>query len=298
MIADDSNLIRTVVRAGLEAEGYQVIQAEDGSSALEICRECRPDVVLLDVIMPGPDGYEVLAAMKNDPELAPIPVVFLTSRTGMADVVAGLRAGAHDYLRKPFEPEELLARVGSAVKVKKLQDQLRAQNAILDQVSRTDSLTGLFNRRHLDEQLALRHGDARRHRDSFALMLFDLDNFKNVNDTCGHAFGDAVLREFAARLANELRIGDIAGRWGGEEFLVILPRTDLSGAIEVAERVRTMTASRPIQTNGGSVHLTVSGGCAAGIGISTEVLLHEADARMYEAKAAGRNKIVAAELPS
>src|ERR1700722_2182615 len=151
MIIDDSLVIRAVVRAGLEAEGYQVMQAEDGAAALDLCGSRPPDVILLDVIMPGLDGYEVLAILKSNPELAHIPVVFLTSRTGMADVIAGLRAGAHDYLRKPFEPEELLARVGSAIHVKQLQDQLRDRNAELDRMTRIDPLTGLYNRRHLDE---------------------------------------------------------------------------------------------------------------------------------------------------
>ena len=154
LVADDSLVIRAVVRGGLEDEGYRVVEAVDGLAALEQCRRDPPDVILLDIEMPGLDGYEVLAALKGDAELQDIPVVFLTSRSGITDVVAGLRGGAHDYLKKPFEHVELLARVGSAVHVKKLQDQLRQRNADLDRMSRTDALTGLYNRRHLDEQLA------------------------------------------------------------------------------------------------------------------------------------------------
>ena len=298
MIVDDSLVIRAVVRAGLESEGYQVMQAEDGTTALEQCRLRAPDVILLDIIMPGLDGLEVLARLKADPDLDYIPVVFLTARTDMADVVAGLRAGAHDYLKKPFAPEELLARVGSAIHVKQLQDQLRASNATLDKMSRTDALTGLDNRRHLDEELARRHGDARRHHDPLCLLLFDIDHFTQVNATHGHPVGDIVLREFARRLANELRIGDIAGRWGGEEFLVILPRTDLAGAVEVAERIRDTIAATPFIIGDQAITVTVSGGCAGGPGESPEELLRRVDKRLYQAKAAGRNQIAAANRPS
>ena len=293
MIVDDSLLIRAVVQAGLEAEGYQVIQANDGQSALDQCRLRRPDVILLDVVMPGLDGYQVLAALKADKNLSHIPVVFLTGRTQMRDVVAGLRAGAHDYLKKPFEPEELLARVGSALHVKQLQDELRDRNEALDKISRTDALTGIYNRRHVDDELTRHHAEALRHHDPLSLLLLDIDHFKKVNDTHGHPAGDAVLREFARRLSAELRIGDTAGRWGGEEFLVILPRTALSGAIEVAERTRATTAANPITADHEQISITVSGGCVSGRDESPKHLLDRADALLYRAKDAGRNQIAA-----
>jgi two-component system cell cycle response regulator len=227
LIADDSLVIRAVVRNGLEDEGYRVTEAVDGITALEQCRQEPPDVVLLDIEMPGLDGYHVLSELKSDAELKDIPVVFLTSRGGTDDVVAGLRRGAHDYLKKPFEAAELLARVGSAVHVKKLQDEVQQRNAELDRMSRTDALTNLYNRRHLDEELVRRYSDSRRHHDPICVLLLDIDHFKNINDTYGHPAGDLVLRAFADRLRAELRAGDVAGRWGGEEFLIMLPRTDL-----------------------------------------------------------------------
>jgi diguanylate cyclase (GGDEF)-like protein len=296
MIADDSLLIRAVVQAGLEAEGYQVMQAQDGQAALDQCRLRPPDVILLDVVMPGLDGYQVLAAIKADRTLSHIPVVFLTGRTQMSDVVAGLRAGAHDYLKKPFEPEELLARVGSAIHVKRLQDELRDRNEVLDQISRTDPLTGIYNRRHVDEELTRRQADALRHHDPLSVLLLDIDHFKNVNDTHGHPAGDAVLREFAHRLSVELRIGDTAARWGGEEFLVILPRTDLPGAIEVAERIRATIGASPIVADGQPISITVSGGCVTGHDESPKHLLDRVDALLYQAKTAGRNQIAAANF--
>jgi two-component system cell cycle response regulator len=298
MIADDSLLIRAVVQACLEAEGYGVIHAEDGAAALEQCELSPPDVILLDIVMPGMDGYQVLAQLKANPDLSHIPVVFLTGRTGMADLVAGLQAGAHDYLKKPFEPEELLARVGSALHVKQLQDQLRDRNAALEKVSRTDALTGLYNRRHLDEELTRRHAEARRHQEPMSLLLLDIDHFKRVNDTHGHPAGDTVLREFARRLDDQLRLGDVAGRWGGEEFLIILPHTDKDGGLEFAHRVCTAIAATPFTIGSARIPVTVSGGCYGGLGESPEQLLQSVDRALYEAKAAGRNQIAATELPA
>ena len=297
LIADDSLVIRAVVRRGLEEEGYHVVEAVDGLDALEQCRRRAPDVILLDIEMPGLDGYQVLAELKSDAGLKDIPVVFLTSRGGMNDVVAGLRGGAHDYLKKPFEAEELLARVGAAIHVKQLQDELHQRNAELHRLSQADGLTGLFNRRYLDEELARRSNDSVRHQDPMSLLLFDVDHFKQINDTYGHPVGDLVLQTFAQRMSAGLRAGDIAGRWGGEEFLVILPRTELDGASEVAERIRSATARSPVTAAGQNISVTVSGGCALGPGESTEALIFLADRCLYQAKAAGRNQIVTAALP-
>jgi two-component system cell cycle response regulator len=294
LIADDSLVVRAVVRGSLEDEGYRVIEAVDGIAALEYCRKDPPDVLLLDVEMPEFDGYQVLSALKGDADLKDIPVVFLTSRSRTADVVAGLRGGAHDYLKKPFEKIELIARVGSAVHVKKLQDQLRQRNAELDRMSRTDSLTGLYNRRHLDEELLRQQSHASRHDDPLCVLLLDIDHFKRVNDSYGHSAGDLVLRGFADRLRAELRAGDIGGRWGGEEFLIIMPRTDADGGFEVAERLRCATAAKPIAAGEVDIDVSVSGGCASSIGNSVDALLHLADSCLYRAKTSGRNKIVTA----
>jgi two-component system cell cycle response regulator len=296
LVADDSLVIRAVVRRGLEDEDYQVVEATDGFDALARCRQRAPDVILLDIEMPGLDGYQVLAELKSDAGLKDIPVVFLTSRSGMNDVVAGLRGGAHDYLKKPFEAAELLARVGAALHVKKLQDQLRQRNAELHRLSSTDGLTGLFNRRYLDEELARRNQDSLRHHDTLCLVLLDIDHFKRVNDTYGHPAGDLVLQAFADRIGVGLRAGDIAGRWGGEEFLAILPRTNLDGAFDVAERIRSATAATPVSVAGQDISVTVSGGCALGPAGSTGDLIRLADQCLYRAKGAGRNRIVAEEV--
>jgi diguanylate cyclase (GGDEF)-like protein len=295
LVADDSSFIRAVVRACLEEEGYHIIAAADGLAAVERCRQDPPDVILLDIEMPGLDGYQVLALLKNDENLRDIPVVFLTCRTGMKDVVTGLRGGATDYLKKPFEPAELLARVGAATHVKKLQDQLRERNAELEHLSHTDMLTGLNNRRYIEEQLSQQCSAARRRHEPVAVVLFDIDNFKRVNDDYGHPVGDLVLREFARRLRSELRAEDIACRWGGEEFLVILPRAGLDDALATAERIRKIVEATPMSAWGHQVGVTVSGGCAIGPDDSPESLVKHADVLLYEAKAAGRNRIIAAD---
>ena len=298
LIADDSLVVRAVVRGGLEDEGYAVAEAVDGLAALEHCRNDPPDIILLDVEMPELDGYQVLSALKSDAELKDIPVVFLTSRSDIADVVAALRGGAHDYLKKPFENIELLARVGSAIHVKTLQDQLRQRNADLDRMSRTDVLTGLYNRRHLDEQLLREQSNSSRHHDPLSVLLLDIDHFKQVNDSFGHPAGDLVLCAFADRLRAELRAADIAGRWGGEEFMIIMPRTELDGAVAVAERLRSTVAAKPIVAGHVNIDVTVSGGCALSMGHSVDALLHLADDCLYRAKTSGRNKIVAASVPA
>jgi two-component system cell cycle response regulator len=297
LIADDSLVIRAVVRAGLEEEGYRVVEAVDGVAALEKCGQEAPDVILLDIEMPGLDGRQVLARLKGDAALKDIPVVFLTVRAGIADVVAGLRGGAQDYLKKPFDAGELVARVGSAIRVKRLQDQLRQRNAELDAMSRTDGLTGLFNRRHLDEELARRNSDSLRHQEPYGLLLLDIDRFKHVNDVHGHLAGDLVLCAFAACLNGSLRAGDIAGRWGGDEFLVILPRTNLDSARWLGERIRS-AISAPVKAAGQDLSVTISGGCAVGPAESVDAVVHVADQCLYQAKLAGRNQIAPAALAS
>lgn len=297
LIADDSQVVRAVVRSGLEEVGYRVTEADNGISALDQCRLSPPDVVLLDVEMPGLTGLQVLARLKADVALRDIPVVFLTGRTTMSDVLAGLRGGAHDYLKKPFEPAELVARVGSAAQIKRLQDRLQERNAELEQLSHTDTLTGLHNRRHLDSELNRYHEVARRHGDSVGLILLDIDHFKAVNDTYGHPTGDQVLCEFANRLRSRLRTGDIAGRWGGEEFLVILPGTDAGNTYRVAERIRLAIAACPIATGGHQIPVTVSGGCVVDAAATPAQLVSIADGRLYEAKNAGRNRIVSRTGP-
>jgi two-component system, cell cycle response regulator len=294
LVADDSHVVRVLLRRLLETQGLRVEEAADGHQAVRGCRLLRPDVVLLDVEMPGLDGRTVLKIIREDPEMSEIPVVFLTAHTDTEDVVAGLHLGAHDYLRKPFEPSELHARVSAALRIKTLQDQLRARNAELETVTRTDALTGIYNRRHLQERLQGVLSMARRHREPAAVLMIDVDHFKSINDSMGHAAGDAVLREIADRLRHRVRLEDVVGRWGGEEFLVLSSITDADAAAVLAERLRAAVADEPVEIDGaGRIRVTVSIGCAAGT-VDAEGLVREADAALYEAKAQGRNRVVVA----
>jgi diguanylate cyclase (GGDEF)-like protein len=288
VVAEDSLVIRAVLVEQLRSRGYQVVEAGDGEQAVAACRRRRPDVVLLDVEMPHMDGHAVLA-IKAEPALADIPVVFVTSRVTTEDVVEGLRLGAHDYLRKPFEPSELLARVHAAVRIKTLQDELRLRNSELELASSTDALTGLRNRRHLEEQLQRLTASP----SELSVLLLDVDRFKLVNDRRGHAAGDEVLRIVADRLNDATRPGDMPGRWGGEEFLVVLPDTGLTEAAGLGERVRERIAAAPVPLGAEPLPITVSVGVASGTADGWEGLLRRADTGLYAAKEAGRDRVVA-----
>jgi len=293
LVADDSLVVRSMLRRDLEAHGYQVIEAVDGEDAVIRVEAEHPDVVLLDVEMPRLDGHGAIVRIRELDGCADLPVVFLTGLATTDDVVKGLALGAHDYLSKPFEVSELVARVSAACRVKFLQDELRSRNAELEQISRVDVLTGLANRRHLIEHMHAASAGARRHGQPFSLLMIDVDHFKKVNDDLGHEAGDIVLREIAKRLAAGCRGEDLCGRWGGEEFLAIAPGTALEDAIALAERMRTLVADRHILVDDDRVvDVTVSIGVASGV-VDGESLLRSADRSLYEAKETGRNCVVA-----
>jgi two-component system cell cycle response regulator len=294
LIVDDSVVVRAVLRKQLEADGHTVVEAGDGEEALRVCPAADPDVILLDVEMPILDGHATLARLKADVETRDIPVVFLTGRVDTADAVAGLRLGAHDYLRKPFEPTELMARVAAALRTRTLQRELRLSMAELEAVSRTDVVTGLDNRRQIEKHLRASISAGRRHARTVGVLMIDVDHFKQVNDTHGHAAGDNVLHEVAARLRTSLRAEDAVGRWGGEEFLTVLTETRAEGNSVVAERMRRLVEATPFTLADGTlVAVTVSIGHASGSG-EAELLIAAADGALYLAMANGRNRVEAA----
>ena len=292
LLADDSPTVRALARLELEEAGYEVVEAADGPAALAAVRAERPDVVLLDIEMPGMDGYDVVTELKADASTADIPVVFLTGRVGADDVVRALKLGGHDYLRKPPEPAELLARVSAALRVKALQDELRQRAEDLDRMSRTDHLTALHNRRHTEEHLTALGAGARRHGHHLAVLVVDVDHFKRVNDTLGHTAGDQVLVEVARRLEQSKRTEDFLGRWGGEEFLLLLPFTGVDAARVLAERLRSAVSASPVVTTAGSIEVTISVGGAAAEAPGDHDLLALADAQLYVAKDAGRDRVI------
>jgi two-component system cell cycle response regulator len=283
LVADDSAAVRAVLRSGLETAGYDVIEASDGRQAVEQAADNDVSVILLDVEMPVLDGHLTLAALKAHPSTSHVPVVFLSDRGAGEDLVRALQEGAHDYLRTPPEPAELLARVGAAHRMKELQDELRRRAVELEQVSRTDHLTGLPNRRHVEEQLRFVLSSALRHDHPAAVLVIDVDHFKAINDVRGHAAGDLVLVEVARTLAASVRTEDILGRWGGEEFIVIAPHTPREAAAVLAERLRSAVAATT------PVTVSIGAACTSEVDIR---LLEVADRNLYAAKTAGRNQVV------
>jgi two-component system cell cycle response regulator len=282
LVADDSATVRALLRLELEAAGYGVVEAENGEQAVELATTSQPSVILLDVEMPVLDGHQALAALKADERTSDVPVVFLSGRGAGDDLVQALREGAHDYLRKPPEPAELLARVGAANRMKELQDELRRRAVELDQVSRTDHLTGLHNRRHVEEHLRGVVAAATRHGYPAAVLILDVDHFKMVNDEGGHAAGDEILVRVSTTLAASVRTEDIVGRWGGEEFIVVAPHTSPEAARVLAERLRLAVAAAT------PVTVSIGGACTPAAG---DRLLEVADANLYAAKEAGRNRV-------
>jgi two-component system cell cycle response regulator len=297
LVVDDSTAIRRIISRTLAETGYRVVEAPDGRAALEACRTERPDLVLLDVDMPVMDGHTTLREMRADPDLEAVPVFFLTAHTDGADVAAGLELGAQDYLRKPCEPAELTARVGRALKAKAREDALARHARDMNELSTTDALTGIGNRRRMKatiDELSATHGpDA-----VVAVIMVDVDHFKAVNDTFGHAVGDIVLRIVSARLRDNIDDPVVLARWGGEEFLVAGVGLDEADARAVAEHLRQVVSATPVATGiDQTIAVTVSVGCAMGALAEFPAALEEADKALYEAKRGGRNRVVMA-LPT
>lgn len=294
LVAEDSALLRRMIGDVLRGNGWTVLEALDGASALHMARTEDPSVLLMAREMQGLDGLTVLDALRGDPHTADMPVVFVTGHTDARDLAEGLERGAHDYVRKPVDPVELVARIRTALRLRALHDELARRNAELEQLARTDVLTGLANRRHADDVLRATIASARRHDRTLSAVLVDVDRFKAVNDAHGHAAGDAVLREIAVRLAAGLREEDVAARWGGEEFLLLLP--DSPDATVVCERLRASIAGTPINVHG-VLQLSVSAsfGWAPWSGEETgEALVGRADVALYAAKDGGRDRVVGA----
>lgn len=297
LVVDDNPDNLEVLSTRLRFCGYEVETASGGEEALERVHEHPPDLILLDVMLPGIDGYEVARRIKGDEALPFIPIILVTVRDTTRDKVAGLDAGADDYLTKPIDFPELEARVRSMLRIKRLQTELQEKNLELAQLSISDGLTGLYNHRHVQQVLHEEFERAKRTGEPVAVVMFDLDHFKDVNDTYGHQVGDRVLQEMAEILRRTAREIDKLGRYGGEEFIAILPDTDLDDGAVFAERVRQDVARHLFPADGEALRMTVSAGVAVypdrGITDPRE-LVRRADQALYAAKAAGRNRVMRA----
>src|SRR6266566_8723779 len=305
LIVDDHEDNIELLRARLEARGYIVDGANDGQQALDQVEKVCPDLILLDVMMPKMDGMEVVRRLKAKiaaKELPFIPVIMQTALDSTENKVEGLDAGADDYITKPINFAELEARVNSLLRIKALQSDLAARekelsdlNDKLRQISLTDGLTQVENRRSLEERLNEMWLHSVRLHEPIALVMCDIDWFKSVNDNHGHPAGDSVLKEFAQLLKAEAREIDRVGRYGGEEFLLILPGTVLDAAVTFAERLREKVEHHTFTYTGGTLCRTMSCGVAGSPHPRVkdqEALLKASDDALYVAKETGRNRVI------
>jgi two-component system cell cycle response regulator len=302
LVVDDHEDNIELLRARLEARGYEVEGAADGQAALDAVQRTCPDLILLDVMMPKMDGMEVVKRLKANRALPFIPVIMQTALDSTENKVEGLDAGADDYITKPINFAELEARVNSLLRIKALQTDLAARETELSElndklrlISLTDGLTEVENRRSLELHLHEMWQHSMRLHEPIALIICDIDKFKAVNDNYGHQAGDSVLKEFAQLLKSEAREIDRVGRYGGEEFLLILSGTVLDAAVTFAERLREKVAGHTFSYAGGTLRRTMSCGVAASPHPRVkdqEALLRAADDALYVAKETGRNRVV------
>jgi two-component system, cell cycle response regulator len=291
LVAESSAEIREDLLRRLAERGNRVAVAGEAEEALALVAREAPDVILLDQELAGVGGMEVLDRLRAHDELAAMPVIMLTASGEHDLMLEALRRGAHDYLRKPFDPAELDARVLAALRVKRLHNALLDANRRLARQALTDDLTGLANRRHGARQLEREVALCVRHGRLLALLRVDVDHFKPINDSYGHETGDQVLVEVARRLQTAVRGGDELARWGGDEFVAILPDTDKAGALRAAERLRASVAEAPIAGAGQELPVTISVGWAHWAGDTPDDLLVRADRALYQAKDVGRNTV-------
>lgn len=285
LIIDDSPEAVAVARQRLAKEGAEILEANGGVAGLEAAKRERPDLILLDVEMPDMLGFDVCRALKADPDLCMIPVVFLSASGTAEDKVKGLDLGAVDYVAKPFDAFELRARVRAALRTKHLQD-------LLIEHAHIDPLTGLPNRRALMVRLQQEWARIERHRGTLAFIMADVDHFKRVNDTYGHSIGDRLLQEIAKTIAGQCRTTDLPARYGGEEFAILVPDEPASSAARLAERCRREIEKIRLPLKTETFTATASFGVADARGTrSPEALVDRADEALYRAKSAGRNKV-------
>ncbi len=299
LIVEDSPTQALRLRLLLEERGYQVTVARDGKEALELLEKRSFPVVITDWVMPEMNGIEFCKAVRARPDRDYVYIILLTARGATEDMVDGLEAGADDYLVKPVDAAELVARLNTARRIIDLQASLQKKNEELARLTVVDPLTGAFNRRYLNERLPGTIRRALRYRTPLSIVMCDIDHFKRVNDAYDHLMGDEALKAFAEILLEAIRKQvDWVVRYGGEEFVIVLPDTGHEGAMEAAERYRKETARREIRRGDIRIHITASFGVATmepgaeQRSIRMEELVSAADRCLLQAKDTGRNRTV------
>ena len=304
LLVEDDPIQANATKEILLKAGYEVLMAADGINAIKAVKNNMPDIVLLDVVLPGLDGHEVCRWLKLEESTRGIPVIMLTVKKDLADKISGLHIGADDYLPKPYNELELNARIYASLRTKALQDELRNKNKQLEDLlckveymAITDSLTGLFNRRRFHEILSKEFERSKRYATPFSLIMADIDHFKKINDNYGHQAGDTVLKEVTSIIKKNTRETDTTARYGGEEFMVVMPNTNKSDAMNLAERIRS-SIEKSIFSEIDGQNITVSIGLTGmpDPDITKEdVLIRCTDFALYRAKNTGRNRVESIE---
>jgi len=284
LLIDDSPSIHKLVKVRLGKEQVEIHSCYDGAAGLAAALEIHPDLILLDVELPGRDGFAICADLKSNVETMNVPIIFLTGAASTADKIRGLELGATDYITKPFDPAELTARVRASLRTSYLVE-------LLSKKAMIDGLTGLWNRAYLDNRISSELSGAARSGRSLSCIMADVDEFKGINDTCGHSFGDQVLRSIGATFTRACRNEDIVCRYGGEEFTILLPGTTSAQAVELAERLRAAVEATTMPFRETNVAITCSFGVASWNGHATSCILEQADRALYLAKCSGRNRV-------
>ena len=299
LIVDDVEDNLEILGDLLTFDGFNVQTARSGESALKRVQEARPDLILLDILMPGMDGFEICERLKADPKTGDIPVVFVSSMTDVESKVRGFKCGGVDYINKPFQHAEILVRVNTHITMLRLRKDLEMRNAELERLASTDYLTDLYNRRRFFLTTEKIFTEAIRTGYPISITLIDLDHFKQVNDTYGHMVGDQVLIHVAHIIRDGCRENDMAARYGGEEFAILHPNIDRFAAFEIVGRIREKVDTTPYISGVDEIGLTFSAGI-----IDSETckdcprvddILTLADKALYRAKNGGRNQVVVFE---
>lgn len=319
LIVDDSEANISLLKKALSGYGIEFQEASSGEAALKLLENSIPDLIILDIILPGIDGFETCRKIKANKNTRGVPVIFITSKTGADDILTGFSLGGADYIAKPFRKEEALFRVvnqlhlAKALKEKEklisslldltdkkeiLIEELMALKEKLEVYANRDSLTGLLNRRGMNERIEIEVARFVRNKNPFILIMGDIDHFKKVNDTYGHEAGDHVLVEISKILMRSLRRQDSIARWGGEEFLILLPETDIDGGLAVTEKFRKEVEAENFSFEKNRVSFTISFGLCVynNREIDIDQCLKQADDYLYQAKKAGRNRIFCGQI--
>lgn len=295
LVIDDSRVVVHMAKAILSKRKHQVLLAQDGETGLQTVMTEQPDLVLLDLILPGLDGYTVCRRIKQEIASQDIPVIMLTSKASPADKVRGLEMGAADYVTKPFDEGELVARVNTHLKLKQLYEALQEKNRQLQELANLDGLTGLYNHRFFQETVSRDFQRAYRYKESLSCILLDIDHFKNFNDTYGHQTGDMVLKTLGGLIRQIMRGSDLAARYGGEEFALLLYHASAPESFVVGERLRKIVEQHQFRQEDLMLKVTISAGLASFPHpeiVDAKTLIECADKALYRSKEEGRNRIV------